>query len=142
MTSPVFHAESSARLWGGTPEDYQPIHDWFDATKEVMPDFRHRALRHHSHGIFEAERVFGPYIVNSDGHRVPVRYIGEQHVKEDCGGIVPTVSDWLSKLPVEHAARDAATMRPELALEQRLGERSCLDFSARAHIGELIADFG
>ena len=101
MTSPVFHAESSARLWGGTPEDYQPIHDWFDATKEVMPDFRHRALRHHSHGIFEAERVFGPYIVNSGGRRVPVRYIGEQHVKEDCGGIVPTVSDWLSKLPVE-----------------------------------------
>jgi len=101
MTSTVFHAESSVRLWGGCIEDYLPTHNWFDATKELFPDYRHRALRHHAHGIFEAERVFGPYIVNSDGHKVPVRYIGEQHVKEDCGGIIPTVADWLDNMRVQ-----------------------------------------
>ena len=88
------------KIWGGKPEDYQPIHDWFDATKELWADARHRALRHHSQGIFEAERVFGSTITNSAGKRVPVRYIGEQHVKEDCGGRIPTVIDWLGEIPM------------------------------------------
>lgn len=101
MTSPMYHAESSAKRFGGKAEDYQAIHDWFDATKETFADFRHRALRHHSQGIFEAERVFGIAILNSDGGRVPVRYIGEQHVKEDCGGRIPTVADWFRNIAPE-----------------------------------------
>src|SRR5882757_3270973 len=60
-------------------------------------DFRHRALRHHAEGIFLAERIFGVTIVNSDGELVPVRYVGEQHVKEDLGRI-PTVQDWLTQI--------------------------------------------
>jgi hypothetical protein len=47
--------------------------------------------------IFLAERIFGVTIVNSDGERVPVRYVGEQHVKEDLGRI-PTTQDWLSQI--------------------------------------------
>ena len=86
---------------GGKPEDYTAIHDWFDATKEQFADARHRALRHHSQGIFEAERVFGHTITNSDGKQVPVRYIGEQHVKEDCGGRIPTVADWFRNITME-----------------------------------------
>ncbi len=98
MTHPLFHAQSSVRLWGGRCEDYQPVHDWLDATKECYADFRHRALRHHAQGIFEAERVFGATIVNSDGRTVPVRYIAEQHIKEDCGGRIPSVADWLARI--------------------------------------------
>lgn len=101
MTHTVFHAQSSVRKWGGRVEDYLPIHDWLDATKETFCDFRHRALRHHSQGVFEAERVFGHAIRNSDGVSVPVRYIVERHIKEDCGGIVPSVSDWLSRIRPE-----------------------------------------
>ena len=101
MAHPMHHAESSAKKFGGKPEDYQAIHDWFDATKEVYADFRHRALRHHSQGIFECERVFGLYIVNSAGRKVPVRFIGEQHVKEDCGGRIPTVADWFRHIQRE-----------------------------------------
>jgi len=56
-----------------------------DATKETFADVRHRALRHHSQGIFEGERLFGLVIINSDGKSVPVRYVLEQHVREDCG---------------------------------------------------------
>jgi hypothetical protein len=99
--NPIHHAASSVRKWGGKVEDYLPIHDWFDATKETFCDFRHRALRHHSQGIFECERVFGKSITNSDGRIVSVRAIGEFHVREDCGGIVPTVSDWLSRIRPE-----------------------------------------
>lgn len=48
-------------------------------------------------GIFLAERIFGITIVNSDGDRVAVRYVGEQHLKEDLGRI-PTAQDWLSQI--------------------------------------------
>lgn len=95
------HSVNSAKKFGGKPEDYLAMHDWMDATKEVFADFRHRALRHHSQGIFEMERVFGNHITNSDGDVVPVRYIGEQHVKEDCGGRIPTVADWFRNIRPE-----------------------------------------
>ena len=98
MSHTTMHADTSVKIWGGKREDYIAIHDWFDETKECFCDFRHRALRHHSFGIFEAERIFGKTITNADGKEVPVRYIGEQHVKEDCGGRVPSVNDWLGAI--------------------------------------------
>ncbi len=97
MAHTFYHAESSARTFGGKPADYQPIHDWFDATKKHFCDFRHRLMRHHSEGIFWAEEVFGTTITNSDGKEVPVRLIGEQHCLEDMG-FVPTLKDWLSEI--------------------------------------------
>lgn len=100
MTHTYYHALSSVRVFGGKPEDYLEIHNWFDETKESFCDFRHRALRHHAEGIFECERVFGITITNSDGKQIPVRYLGEQHVMEDCGR-VPSLADWLSKIQPE-----------------------------------------
>lgn len=100
MAHPYHHAVSSARKYGGKPEDYIEIHNWFDGSKEHMADFRHRALRHHTEGIFMAERLFGLTLTNSDGRVVPVRYIGEQHVREDVGKI-PTVQDWLGCIEPE-----------------------------------------
>ncbi len=94
MAHPYHHALSSARKYGGRPEDYQAIHDWFDESKAFLPDFRHRALRHHAEGIFLCERLFGATIRNSDGKEVPVRFVGEPHVREDLGRI-PTACDWL-----------------------------------------------
>jgi len=98
--NPYHHAVSSARKFGGEPDDYQSLHDWFDESKAFVPDIRHRALRHHAEGIFLAERIFGPTILNSQGRRIPTRFLGEQHVKEDLGWI-PTVQDWLECLKVE-----------------------------------------
>lgn len=100
MANCFHHAESSKKRFGGQITDYQPIHDWFDATKETYADFRHRALRHHSQGIFEAERVFGTTITNSNGVQIPVRLIAEQHVREDCG-YIPSVQDWLSHIKIQ-----------------------------------------
>lgn len=97
MAHPLQHAQSSAQKFGGKPEDYLVIHNWFDASKSFFPDFRHRALRHHAEGVFLCEQIFGVTVTNSDGKQVPVRYIGEQHVKEDLGRI-PTVQDWLSQI--------------------------------------------
>jgi hypothetical protein len=63
----------------------------------VLADFRHRALRHHAEGIFLCERVFGVTLTNSAGKAVPVRWVAEQHVKEDLGWI-PTAADWLKEV--------------------------------------------
>lgn len=94
---PYVHAESSVKKYKGKISDYLPIHQWFDETKAHYPTNVHRALRHHSMGIFECERVFGTTITNSDGLIVCTRDLGEQHVLEDLG-FIPTVSDYLNHL--------------------------------------------
>ena len=48
MAHPLKHAQSSAHKFGGRPEDYLNIHNWFDESKSFLGDFRHRALRHHA----------------------------------------------------------------------------------------------
>lgn len=121
MANPYHHALSSARKWGGEVEDYLPIHDWFDASKELHGDFRHRALRHHTHGIFEAERTFGHTITTSAGREIPVRWIGEQHMLEDFGRI-PTLQDWLSQIKPEPWMTRARKLSQELAAAERGGE--------------------
>jgi hypothetical protein len=111
MAHPWHHARRSAQLYGGMPEDYLPIHQWFDESKAHMPDLRHRALRHHSEGIFLCESIFGPVLRNSAGKDVPVRQIGEQHVTDDLGWI-PTLKDWLRHLTIQPWMRRTA-FRPQ-----------------------------
>lgn len=91
---PYHHALSSVQKWGGEVADYTAIHEWFDETKAHFADFRHRALRHHSEGIFLCEQIFGKTLTLSTGRIIPVRWVGEQHVKEDCD-FIPTAADWL-----------------------------------------------
>lgn len=93
MAHCYYHALSSVRKWGGTSDDYLALHQWFDESKSIFADPRHRALRHHAEGIFMLETLFGATITNSDGKVVPVRLIGEQHVMEDLG-FIPSFADW------------------------------------------------
>lgn len=107
--NPYHHALSSVRKWGGEVEDYLPIHSWFDASKEFLANFRHRALRHHAQGIYECERHFGPTLTLSNGNVIPTRYVGEQHVREDLG-FIPTLADWLTNID----AKDWMHRRPSV----------------------------
>ena len=100
MAHPYHHARSSVNKHGGVVEDNIQIHSWFDESKKFIADVRHRALRHHSEGIFQCEQKFGVYITNSSGKEIPVRIIGEQHVQEDLGKI-PSLNDWLTELPLK-----------------------------------------
>lgn len=59
MAKPIIHARSSARRYGGEPEDYLPIHDLMDSSKAAFPDNRHRALTHNSWFFFIVEKIFG-----------------------------------------------------------------------------------
>ncbi len=96
------HALSSARKWGGTAEDFLPLHQFFDEpSKLITADFRHRMLRHHAEGIFMLERFCGgPTITISTGRVVPVRFVGEQHVREDLG-FIPSFADWVRAIRPE-----------------------------------------
>ena len=100
MSHPYHHAESSAKKFGGEPHEYLRLHEFLDASKSHIADFRHRALRHHCEGILLLEEFFGTTTVLSTGRVLPVRFIGEQHVLEDLGRI-PTVADWLGKIQPE-----------------------------------------
>lgn len=97
---PMVHARLSAKKYGGTPEDYLPIHDFMDSTKAALADIRHRAILHSAFGCFIVEKVFGHTLTNSDNKTVHVRDVAEDHVKEDLGTI-PSIEKWLSKLPIE-----------------------------------------
>jgi hypothetical protein len=98
MSHPYDHSRSSAKKWGGDPEGYLKYHEWFDETKAWVGHSIHRMFRHHSEGIFECEKIFGKFFYNSVGKRVYIRYIGEQHVKEDCNGYIPSAKEWVDAI--------------------------------------------
>lgn len=95
--TPFAHAESSAKKWGGDPDDYIEVHNWLDETKQFTGDWTHRALRHHAAGIQWAIERFGHYLNNVNGKPVPMKMIAERHIQEDCG-FIPTVADWLQAI--------------------------------------------
>lgn len=100
MSKPWIHAKSSARKFGGEPEDYLEIHQFMDSTKAALADVRHRAILHNSFGCFLAERVFGVVLTNSEGKEFSPRDVAEQHVVEDMG-CIPTIEQWLEEVTVQ-----------------------------------------
>jgi hypothetical protein len=98
MAHPWQHSLSSVNKFGGKPEDYLHIHQWFDESKSWYAQIYHRAFRHHTQGIFECEQRFGTHFKNSDGKTVYTRYIGEQHVREDLNNYIPTPQEWMEVL--------------------------------------------
>ena len=87
-------------MHGGVPEDYLEIHNFFDSSKAALPDVRHRAILHSSFGIFVAEKVFGVTVTNSEGKKVSVRDLCEEHVIQDLG-FIPTPERWFKNMPIE-----------------------------------------
>ena len=115
------HAVSAAREWGGVPEDTLEIQKFFDSTKTVHGDFRHRALRHHTLGIAECVERFGQTITLSSGRVIPVRWVAERHVRED-HNYLPTVSDWLREIRPRRWMANAKQLSRELEAEERTAE--------------------
>ena len=117
MAAAWTHSVSSSRQWGGTPDEYLFLHNWFDATKAYIGDFRHRALRHHTLGIAEAISLFGESLTLSTGRVIPMRWVCEQHLIEDFG-FIPTLQDWLVHLqPQPWMVRGARKLDAALMLD-------------------------
>ena len=66
------------------------------------------AIRHHAEGILLGESRFGIVITNSAGRKVPVRFLGEQHLRLHFRRI-PTVADWLSAIRTQDWMRKVVT---------------------------------
>ena len=99
---PQRHAKLSASRRGGTPEDYYAVHAFFDTTKELCSDNRHRIL----HNLWGIRRVviplFGPMI--GGAHTKDVCEM--DHVMADFSGkYLPTLADFTGAIaPVDGEA--------------------------------------
>lgn len=118
MATAYHHALHSAKKFGGKWQDYIDIHQWFDVSKQFWADPRHRVLRHHMEGVFQAETVFGVTLLNSDEKEVPVKLIGEQHLLDDFG-FLPTLADWC-----KHIAMAPWMTKGARSLSREFGEKN------------------
>ena len=100
VSKALIHARSSARKYGGKPEDYLAIHERMDSSKSAHAEVSHRCVFHSAFGIYIIEDIFGRTLINSDGKEVFVRDVAEQHVLEDLG-FIPSLSDWLREMPAQ-----------------------------------------
>lgn len=100
MANAWIHSKSSARKFGGQPEDYLKIHMKMDCSKAYVSDNRHRVLTHTNFWIHEVMiPIFGYMIKNSDGRDVSVKDICEQHILEDFGmRFIPTAQDYIENM--------------------------------------------
>ena len=128
MAKPWIHAESSAKKYGGKPEDYIEIHNLMDSSKGSIADSRHRTLTHNAWFVGTIlEKIFGVTLENSDGMKVSVRDIGEQHVLEDYRmRFIPTAQDYLQEMEVKEwmvAGRGEPPPSAKRLLKRKKSER-------------------
>lgn len=118
---PLIHAQNSVRRYGGQIEDYIEIHNFFDSTKSAYANIKHRAILHNTFGIFLCEKLFGVFITNSDGKKISVRDVAEDHVVEDMG-FIPTLEKWLGEMEIKDwmnpTGQRQHTKRTKIALEE------------------------
>jgi hypothetical protein len=74
------------RKWGGGPDDYAFVGDFFEKY--------HPYCLHHSAGCFDLESSVGYTIVNSSGKVVPTRVLGEEYLRT-LYGTIPAPIDWI-----------------------------------------------
>lgn len=114
--NPYIHAKNSARKYGGIPEDYLEIHLFMDSSKEHIPTLVHRLILHNTFGISLACKMFGefvqtgtgkivrqPFITNTEGKKVFVRDIAQDHVLEDLQKI-PSLAEQFAGITTEMVA--------------------------------------
>lgn len=120
------HAVSAARKWGGSPDDYIEIEEFIDSSKKILGDVRHRAVYHHTEGVWLCQRIFGRTLTveKRNGHgtvEVPVRLVAERHILEDLGWL-PSPADYLSRIEVRQNDWMSGALRKELGnFEQVFG---------------------
>ena len=124
MINSWHHAVSAARKWGGTPEDYIEIEEFIDSSKKILGDVRHRAVYHHTEGVWLCQRIFGRVLTVQREHgtiEVPVRLVAERHILEDLGWL-PSPADYLKGTPIEPWM--SGSQRKELPLSHLLKEQT------------------
>ena len=100
---PLRHASLSAKRRGGVPDDFYALHAFFDTTKELCSDNRHRLL-HNPWGIRRVVLpLFGKEILTAEGNAIPTKDVCEMdHVLADFSGkYLPTLGDFTAAIAEE-----------------------------------------
>lgn len=126
MTHPLLHSESSTRLFGGDCQLWLPIHEYLDNTKQAFGDFRHRAMRHHRQGVL---RCSNEVVINGVSQN-DVFAVAEQHVREDCGGQLPEITEWLEHFQCKKLGKLAANVMSTEEINESCARRF------KAHAGD------
>ena len=89
-----FHAQSAAKKWGGTPDDYIEIEEFIDSSKRVIGDARHRSVYHHTLGVWLVQELFGQL----QGTAGPKRllFLGVVDLQVKGGAVLEILFDLLS----------------------------------------------
>jgi hypothetical protein len=101
MANAWIHSKSSARRFGGEPEDYMPIHEKMDCSKAYFSSNVHRVLTHHMFWVMEVMIPIFGYMFKrkSDGKEICTKDVCEQHILEDFGmKYIPTAQDYLENI--------------------------------------------
>lgn len=99
MAHPYFHALSSRRKWGGTVDEYLPLHQYFDQTKSALADCRHRLFLHNPWGALLLNQQFSDAWVPEQHHGVTLDMISQQHITEDYSRLV-SVEECVARMQV------------------------------------------
>jgi len=102
---PYIHARLAARRYGGHWKDTFAVHHFFDQTKGVFADMRHRAMLHNDLGIEIVLQVFGPSLALTGGGTVSTLQISRDHQVEDVGRTVP-LAEWLEGAKIHPLLRE------------------------------------
>lgn len=110
MSHSLYHAKSSQKKFGNDHTNYTiflPVHNWFDASKAITCNFRHRALRHHTQGIALAKQIFGEVKIWGEERMacvvtdtISIDNLGKQHLEEDFKSC-PDASQWYELFEIE-----------------------------------------
>jgi hypothetical protein len=95
-----------------------------DSSKGTIADSRHRALTHNAWFLSVIlEKIFGVVITNSEGRKVSVRDIGEQHVLEDYRlRFIPSAQDFLQEIEIKEWMVSGKGQPPSSAKLYKRGE--------------------
>jgi hypothetical protein len=101
MANAWVHSKTSAKKFGGTPDDYMAIHEKMDCSKAYIADNRHRTLTHNMFWVKEVMVPIFGYMFKraSDGVEVCTKDVCEQHILEDFSmRFIPTAQDYLEHI--------------------------------------------
>ncbi len=128
MAKPQIHAKSSAKKFGGKPEDYLHIHELMDSTKFIHATAKHRAIFHSAFGVSLVEQILGKTFTNSVGREIIVRDIAEQHILEDLG-FIPSLDEYLQQMEIKPWMMGQRKAINAFRRSRRSGESQKIDMS-------------
>ncbi|MTD47169.1 hypothetical protein GKE82_23490 [Conexibacter sp. W3-3-2] len=91
------HSDRTHRRYGGPRTVHQRIHRLLEYGAVTLPHGLHRALTHHSFGVWLVEQAVGETLPNG----TPTRAVAADHITTDLDRPdVPDAGEWLEHLPL------------------------------------------